>query len=106
MATVKKVLILVVPVIVWGVLYGLGCQKKEDTEKAQKEQLTPIRPSMDEPASLGNKQIPSDMEGKFPKEMLRALQKSGLTPHNLYAVFCLSVVWINFCVCSILRIKR
>ena len=77
MATVKKVLILVVPVIVWGVLYGLGCQKKEDTEKPQKEQLTPIRPSMDEPASLGNKQIPSDMEGKFPKEMLRALQKSG-----------------------------
>lgn len=77
MTTVKKVLILVVPVIVWGVLSGLGCQKKEDTEKAQKEQLTPIRPSMDEPASLGNKQIPSDMEGKFPKEMLRALQKSG-----------------------------
>ncbi len=77
MATVKKVLILVVPVIVWGVLYGLGCQKKEDTEKVQKEQLTPIRPSMDEPASLGNKQIPSNMEGKFPKEMLRALQKSG-----------------------------
>jgi hypothetical protein len=76
MATVKKVLILVVPVIVWGVLYGLGCQKKEDTEKAQKEQLTPIRPSMDEPALLDNKQIPSDMEGKFPKEMLKALQKS------------------------------
>lgn len=77
MATVKKVLILVVPVIVWGVLYGLGCQKKEDTEKAQKEQITPIRPSMEESGSLGKNQMPSDMAGKFPKEMLKALQKSG-----------------------------
>jgi len=77
MATVKKVLIFVVPVIVWGVLYGLGCQKKDDTQKAQKEQITPIRPSMEESGSLGKKQMPSDMVGKFPKEMLEAFQKSG-----------------------------
>ena len=77
MAAVKKVLILVVLVIVWGVLYGLGCQKKDDTEKAQKDQVTPIRQSMEESASLGKKQMPSDIGDKFPKEMLEAMQKSG-----------------------------
>ena len=75
MATLKKVLILVVPVIVWGVLFGLGCQKREDTEKAQKEPLTPIGPSMEESASLGKKQMPPDMKTQFPKKMLEALQK-------------------------------
>jgi len=77
MATVKKVLILIVLVIVWGVLYGLGCQKKDDPETPQNEQVTPIRQSMEESASLGKKQMPSDIGGKFPKEMLEALQKSG-----------------------------
>ena len=77
MDTLKKVQILVIPVILWGCLCGLGCQKKDDTETLQKEQVTPIRPSMEESGSLGKMQMPSDMSGKFPKAMLEALQKSG-----------------------------
>ena len=77
MATVKKVLILVVLVIVWGVLYNLGCQKKDDTEKANKEPVTSIGSSMGETASLEKKQIFPHKEKQFPKEMLEALQKSG-----------------------------
>ena len=48
MATLRKVLIVFVPVIVWGVLFGLGCQKKEEIEKAQKEPVTPVEPSKQE----------------------------------------------------------
>lgn len=76
MAAVKKVLILVVPVIVLAVLFGLGCQKKEEADKAQKESVTPVEPSMEESASLEKKQMPPNMGKPFPKEMMEALQKS------------------------------
>jgi hypothetical protein len=75
MATVKKVLIFVVPIMLWGVLFGLACQKKEDTEKAQKEPVTPMQSSTQESASLGKKQMSADTGRQFPKEMLEALQK-------------------------------
>jgi hypothetical protein len=72
----NKVLFFVVPVIIWGVLFGVGCKKKEDIEKAKKEPVTSIGPSMDESALLGKQQISPHMEKQFPKEMLEALQKS------------------------------
>jgi hypothetical protein len=75
MATVKKVLILVVPVMLWVGLFGLGCQKKEYTEKAQKEPVAPIQPSTEESASSGKKQMFPDPKRQFPKEMMEALQK-------------------------------
>lgn len=75
MRILKKVLILVVPVIVWGILFGLGCQGKEEKEKAKKEPVAAICPSMEERALSGKNQMPPDMGKQFPKEMLEALQK-------------------------------
>ena len=75
MRILKKVLILVVPVIVWGILFGLGCQGKEEKKKAKKEPAAAIGPSTEARASLGKKQMPPDMGKRFPKEMLEALQK-------------------------------
>ncbi|MBW1677943.1 MAG: DUF2155 domain-containing protein, partial [Deltaproteobacteria bacterium] len=75
MATLRKALIVFVPVIVWVVLFGLGCQKKEDKEKAQKGPAAPIGPHVEESASLDKKQMPPDMGGEYPKEMMEALQK-------------------------------
>ena len=82
MDRVKKMLILLVLVIVWGGLYGLGCQKKDDTEKANKESVTSVGPSMGETAVLDRKQISPHMEKQFPKEMLEALQKSSHKAEN------------------------
>ena len=75
MRILKKILILVVPVILWGSLFTLGCQGKEEKEKAEKEPVAAICPSMDERASLGKNQMPPDMGKQFSKEMLEALQK-------------------------------
>ncbi len=75
MATLRKALIVFVPVIVWVVLFGLGCQKKEDKEKAQKGPAAPIGPHVEKSASLDKKQMPPDMGGEYPKEMMEALQK-------------------------------
>ena len=77
MHRVKKMLIFLVLVIVWGVLYGLGCQKSNDTEKADKEPVTSVGPSMGETALLDREQISPHREKQFPKEMLEALQKSS-----------------------------
>lgn len=76
MAAVKKVLILVVPVIVLAVLFGAGCQKKEDADKAQKESVTPTGLSAEESASLEKRGMPPNMGKQFPKEMMEALEKS------------------------------
>ena len=82
MATVKKVLILLVLVIFWGILYGFGCQKKDDTEKANMEPEPSNGPSMSETALLDRKQISPHGEKEFPKEMLEALQKSSHEAEN------------------------
>ncbi|MBW1741596.1 MAG: DUF2155 domain-containing protein [Deltaproteobacteria bacterium] len=76
MAILRKIPNFIVAVIVLGVLFGLGCQKKEDIEKAQKEPVTPIEPSMEKPIFSDKKQVPpADMGRQFPKEMLEALGK-------------------------------
>ena len=77
MRILKKVLILVVPVIAWGILFGLGCQGKEEKEKAKKEPVAAIGPSPEVCPSSGKKQMLPDMGKRFPKEMLEALQKKG-----------------------------
>ena len=61
MATLRKTLILVVPVVVCGFLFGFGCQEKGDTE-------------MEETVSLGKKQMSGDMGRQFPQEMFDALK--------------------------------
>jgi len=76
MAALRKALIVFVPVIVWVVLFGLGCQKKEEKEKAQKGPVAPIGPHVEESASLDKNQMPPDMGGQYPKEMMEALRKA------------------------------
>ena len=75
MRIVKKVLILAIPVILWGICFGLGCQGKKEKEKAKKEPGAAIGPSAEVCPSSGKNQMPPDMGKQFPKEMLEALQK-------------------------------